>query len=96
MPSHMEVSVIWKYRFERRAYLRGLAHLYIHSSRHSNPSNTCAPQVILHEAGGRMTDLSKAPIRYDVPALQNPGPVIASNGVIHDRIIDTARSSLER
>jgi 3'(2'), 5'-bisphosphate nucleotidase len=71
----------------------GLAHLYVHGVRHSYLWETCAPEVVLHEAGGRMTNRFNAPLRYDT-VVRNPGPVIASNGVIHDRIVDTAQALL--
>jgi 3'(2'), 5'-bisphosphate nucleotidase len=72
----------------------GLAHLYVHAKPQANPWHTCAPEVILHEAGGRMTNLFNVPLRYDAIEVRNPGPVIATNGVIHNRIVDIAQSCL--
>jgi 3'-phosphoadenosine 5'-phosphosulfate (PAPS) 3'-phosphatase len=69
----------------------GAAHLYVHAKRYTHPWDTCAPQVILHEAGGRMTDRFNAVLRYD-QAATNPGPVIASNGAIHDQIVRAVQS----
>jgi 3'(2'), 5'-bisphosphate nucleotidase len=72
----------------------GRAHLYVHTSRHTSQWDTCAPQVILREAGGRMTDLLNAPLRYNEPEVRNLHGVIASNGAIHERIAKAARSVL--
>jgi 3'(2'), 5'-bisphosphate nucleotidase len=70
----------------------GLAHLYLHTSSHTSQWDTCASDVILHEAGGRMTDLSNVPLRYNGPEVLNLNGVIASNGIIHDRIAKSAQS----
>ena len=72
----------------------GRAHLYLHTSRRTSQWDTCAPGVILHEAGGRMTDLLSAPLRYNDTELRNLHGVIASNGTIHNRIVEEARSVL--
>jgi 3'(2'), 5'-bisphosphate nucleotidase len=72
----------------------GRAHVYLHTSRHTSQWDACAPDVILHEAGGRMTDLLGAPLRYNGPDVRNTRGVIASNGIIHDRIARTAQSVL--
>jgi 3'(2'), 5'-bisphosphate nucleotidase len=71
----------------------GRAHLYLHTSSHTSQWETCAADVILHESGGRMTDLSNVPLRYNGGQVRNLNGVIASNnGVIHDRIARAARS----
>jgi len=72
----------------------GRAHLYVHTSGHTSQWDTCAPDVILQEAGGRMTDLFRAPMRYNGPEVRNLRGVIASNGTIHDRIAEAAQSAL--
>ena len=72
----------------------GRAHLYLHTRRYTSQWDTCAPDVILHEAGGRMTDLLNVPLRYNSPEVRNLHGVIASNGAIHDRIVEAAKSAL--
>ncbi len=69
----------------------GRAHLYVHTSRNTSQWDTCAPDVILREAGGCMTDLLNAPLRYNEPEVRNLHGVIASNGAIHERIARTAQ-----
>ena len=63
--------------------------VYIHLSPRTKQWDTCAPQLILTEAGGRMSDLFGAPLSYNVPDVQNRNGLVASNGASHDRIIDT-------
>jgi 3'(2'), 5'-bisphosphate nucleotidase len=41
----------------------GRAHLYVNASSHTSQWDSCAADVILREAGGRMTDLSNSPLR---------------------------------
>lgn len=63
--------------------------VYIHLSPRTKQWDTCAPQLILTEAGGRMTDLFGEPLNYNVPDVQNRNGLVASNGACHDRIIAT-------
>jgi 3'(2'), 5'-bisphosphate nucleotidase len=63
--------------------------VYIHLSSRTKQWDTCAPEVILTEAGGRITDLFGYPLNYNVPDVQNRNGLIASNGVSHDQIIKT-------
>jgi 3'(2'), 5'-bisphosphate nucleotidase len=60
------------------------ADLYIHLSPRTKFWDSCAPQIILEEAGGRMTDLFGAPLRYDLHDVQNHNGILASNGAAHD------------
>ena len=54
----------------------------------------CAPQVVLEAAGGRVTDLSGAPIAYTPEAADTRivGPFLASNGGHHDALCENIRS----
>jgi len=63
--------------------------VYIHLSARTKQWDTCAPEVILTEAGGRITDLFGYPLNYNVPDVQNRNGLVASNGVSHDQIIET-------
>ena len=68
--------------------------VYIHLSSRTKQWDTCAPEVILIEAGGRITDLFGYPLNYNVPEVQNRNGLVASNGVSHDQIIETLASLL--
>ena len=61
--------------------------LYIHLSPRTKFWDTCAPQIILEEAGGRMTDLFGFPFRYNIFDVQNHNGIIASNGANHEEIV---------
>jgi 3'(2'), 5'-bisphosphate nucleotidase len=63
--------------------------VYIHLSSKTKQWDTCAPQVILTEAGGRLSDLFGYPLNYNVPDVQNRNGLVASNGASHDQIIET-------
>jgi 3'(2'), 5'-bisphosphate nucleotidase len=61
--------------------------IYIHLSPRTKLWDTCGPQVILEEAGGRLTDIFGYPLRYDVLDLQNHNGILATNGVSHDAAV---------
>ena len=63
--------------------------VYIHLSPRTKQWDTCAPEVILTEAGGRVSDLFGYPLNYNVPDVQNRNGLVASNGAAHDQIIET-------
>ena len=69
--------------------------VYIHLSSRTKQWDTCAPQVILTEAGGLLTDLFGYPLNYNVPDVQNRNGLAASNGVSHDQIIETLAPLLD-
>ena len=57
--------------------------IYIHPSPRTKLWDTCAPQIILEEAGGRFTDLFGLEMRYDRADLQNRNGILATNGAAH-------------
>jgi 3'(2'), 5'-bisphosphate nucleotidase len=77
------------------AVCEGRAHLYIHTGSRTHLWDTCGPEAILREAGGRMTDLYGHPLHYSGSELRNPNGLIASNGLIHERATQVAQSVLE-
>src|SRR5918994_6407726 len=68
--------------------------LYVHLSPRTKQWDTCAPEIILTEAGGTITDLFGKPLIYNQSELQNRNWVVASNGVVHDRIIQKLKPLL--
>ena len=62
--------------------------LYVHLSPRTKQWDTCAPEVILREAGGAITDLFGLPLRYNHADVQNRNGVVASNGVSHNQIVE--------
>lgn len=63
--------------------------LYVHLSPRTKQWDTCAPEIILREAGGSITDLFGRPLLYNQAELQNRNGVVASNGIAQARIIES-------
>jgi 3'(2'), 5'-bisphosphate nucleotidase len=72
----------------------GHAHLYVHAGNKTNLWDTCGPDVILREAGGRMTDAANNSLRYDGREVRNLNGLVASNGAIHDRAVQVTQAVL--
>ncbi len=70
--------------------------LYVHLSPLTKQWDTCAPEIILREAGGAISDLFGQPLAYNKADLQNRNGVVASNGVAHAQIIELLRPLLEQ
>ncbi len=69
--------------------------IYIHPSPRTKLWDTCAPQIILEEAGGRFTDLFGCDIRYDIADLQNRNGILATNGAAHASAVEHLKPLLE-
>jgi 3'(2'), 5'-bisphosphate nucleotidase len=68
--------------------------LYVHLSSRTKQWDTCAPQIILTEAGGRCTDLFGGPLLYNTPDVQNRNGLVASNGIAHEVVIEILQPEL--
>lgn len=62
--------------------------IYIHPSPRTKIWDTCAPQIILEEAGGRLTDLFGESIRYDTADVQNHNGILAVNAAAFEMAVD--------
>ncbi len=74
----------------------GRAHFYIHLGSRTNQWDTCGPEAILREAGGVITDRTGEPLKYNGPEINNEHGIVASTGVIHDRIIETIAATIKQ
>lgn len=72
------------------------AHIYLHLGSRTNLWDTCGPEAILREAGGVVTDNFGEPLRYDRREIRNQHGVVASTGVIHEKIIETISKFREK
>jgi 3'(2'), 5'-bisphosphate nucleotidase len=72
-----------------------LADLYFHLSPGTKQWDTCAPEAILTESGGRLTDLFGQPLRYNDPRIDNRNGVVATNGLSHDIVLDILKPLLK-
>lgn len=70
------------------------ADLYIHLSPRTKHWDTCAPEIILTEAGGEMTDLFGEKIIYNTSDVNNHNGVLATNGAAHDEAVTKLKSLL--
>ncbi len=72
-----------------------LRDLYIYPGTRSKLWDGCAPEAILHAVGGKMTDLYGNPLVYDTPELWNLKGLVASNGPLHDVVIEALQEALK-
>ena len=63
--------------------------IYIHLSGRTKQWDTCAPEAILREAGGLLTDLWGEPYRYNTEDVRNRNGLIASNTAAHPLAVRT-------
>ena len=69
--------------------------LYIHLSPRTKHWDTCAPEAILAEAGGRLTDLWGEPLRYNTEDVQNRNGLVAAGGAAHPLVVERLAPLLE-
>ncbi len=70
--------------------------LYVHLSPRTKQWDTCAPEIILQEAGGSLTDLFGRPLPYNLATVQNRNGIVATNGVAHARVVEALAPLLEQ
>ncbi len=72
------------------------ADLYVHMSDRSSLWDACAPEAILHAAGGRFTHVDGSPIDYRAGDMANRRGILACNAASFERVLpivaDVARS----
>ena len=62
--------------------------LYVHLSPRTKQWDTCAPEAILREASGLLTDLWGEPLLYNTADVQNRNGLVAANRAAHPLIIE--------
>jgi 3'(2'), 5'-bisphosphate nucleotidase len=70
------------------------ADLYLHLSPGTKQWDTCAPEIVLTEAGGRLTDLFGKPLLYNAARIDNRNGVVATNSAAHGLVIDSLKPLL--
>ena len=68
--------------------------LYVHLSPRTKYWDTCAPQAILEEAGGKLTDVFGDKLTYTLRDVQNHNGILASNGAVHDKAVKNLKPLL--
>lgn len=71
-----------------------LRDLFVYPGIHTKLWDSCGPQAILEAAGGTLTDLDGAKLRYDTPELHNLRGLVASNGPLHESVLVAIREAL--
>jgi 3'(2'), 5'-bisphosphate nucleotidase len=66
---------------------RGDRDLYVNPNPHAKLWDSCGPEALLTEAGGRLTDAHGSPLVYRTSELGNLRGLIASNGLVHDEVV---------
>jgi 3'(2'), 5'-bisphosphate nucleotidase len=66
---------------------QGERDLYLYPGEQTKLWDTCGPEAILTAAGGRMSDMDGHPLVYAKADLNNRSGVVASNGPLHDHVI---------
>jgi 3'(2'), 5'-bisphosphate nucleotidase len=74
---------------------RQLADLYIHPSPGCKEWDLCAPQALLEAAGGRITDCWGNPLRYNKRDVRAHNGIIATNGILHDQVVEVVATICE-
>ncbi len=73
----------------------GRAHVYINTQPRTMQWDSCGPEAILRAAGGTVTDAHGQPLKFNEPELRNLNGIIATNGVIHEKIVEAAQNYLQ-
>ena len=71
------------------------ADLYLQLSPSAKQWDTCGPEIILREAGGRLTDLFGQPLRYNGVRIDNRNGIVATNGAAHEMVIEKLQPLLQ-
>ncbi len=69
----------------------GVCDLYLQPASGTKLWDACAPEAILHAAGGRLTDFDGRPIDYDPHDIVNRRGLLGSNGTRHDDLVQRLR-----
>jgi 3'(2'), 5'-bisphosphate nucleotidase len=67
--------------------------LYVHPVPYLKEWDTCAPEVILREAGGTVCDCLGEPLRYNKPKPVQPNGILAGAPGVLPRVLDVVRTA---
>jgi len=71
---------------------RGEAEFYVSTAIDKTKEwDTCAPELVIREAGGRMSDLAGDPLPYNARQVRHAKAFVASNGAVHDQVVSGIR-----
>ncbi|NKB82315.1 MAG: 3'(2'),5'-bisphosphate nucleotidase CysQ [Nitrospirales bacterium] len=67
----------------------GQADIYVEPGPYTSAWDACGPEAIIRGAGGQFTDITGTPLLYGAGNLKNTTGLLASNGALHDKIVQT-------
>ena len=67
---------------------RGEADLYVHFGGGTKEWDLGAPDILIHEAGGAVTDIHGNRMPYNREDVRTPAPYVASNGRRHRELLE--------
>lgn len=70
--------------------------LYLHPNSKTKEWDTCAPEIILKEAGGEFTDCWGEPLKYNKENVYNDKGFVVSNGQSHALVVEKIEPFLDQ
>ena len=67
---------------------RGNAEIHINTNFRAHKWDVCAPQIILEEAGGKLTDLDGREINYESETNKLLNSFVATNKLLHNKVVE--------
>lgn len=71
----------------------GKAELYVTAGTNTGEWDTCAADILAHEAGGIMTDMKGELLRYNKAIPRNRHGFVVTNGFLHSQVIQAIAAS---
>ncbi len=66
----------------------GRSDAYVYTSHYMKLWDTAPGACIIEEAGGKVTDMKGAPLRYDPSVIVHELGILVSNSLVHDMLIE--------
>lgn len=73
----------------------GEGDLHVNTNFRCSKWDTCAPQIILEEAGGKVTDIDGKPLDYKQIGLKWQRSFVGTNGKLHEIVLKNIKSVLK-
>lgn len=71
----------------------GVGDIYMNTSDKTGEWDTCAPEVIIREAGGKITDMDSKDLEYNKKNPKNLNGFVVTNGVVHELILESLKEA---
>ena len=73
----------------------GTSELYFTSTNKIKQWDTCASYCLVKEAGGNMTDVYGNDLNYNIDDVNHQNGIIVSNGLVHEKVINSYKRFLK-